>query len=298
MQPASFIRLLSLAAIWGASFLFMRIAVGTLGPAALMTGRVLLAALFLGLMGCLLKKNQLDLKNNWQHFFVLGFFNSALPFLLFAYAAQSLTASVLSVLNATAPIWGALIAIVIFRQALTLRIATGLVLGISGVAILVGFDPVVLEPGALVAVFCAAGAAFCYGIATHYTRLAKTVAPYTNAHGSMWSSTLMLAPVMLLVPVQADMSINVALAVLALGVICTGVAYLLYFRLVQDEGATSALTVTFLIPVFGVIWGHVFLNEALGWHTFVGVSVVIVGTSLVTGFKPSALFQVKAQSTE
>lgn len=108
----------------------------------------------------------------------------------------------------------------------------------------------------------------------------------------------MLAPVMLLVPVQADMSINVALAVLALGVICTGVAYLLYFRLVQDEGATSALTVTFLIPVFGVIWGHVFLNEALGWHTFVGVSVVIVGTSLVTGFKPSALFQVKAQSTE
>ncbi|WP_233079870.1 DMT family transporter [Rheinheimera soli] len=294
MQPASFIRLFSLAAIWGSSFLFMRIAVGTLGPAALMTGRVVFAALFLGLMGWLLKKHQLDLKNNWKHFFILGFFNSALPFLLFAYAAQSLTASVLSVLNATAPIWGALIGIVIFRQALTLRIATGLVLGISGVAILVGFDPVVLEPGALIAVFCAAGAAFCYGIATHYTRLAKTVAPYTNAHGSMWTSTLMLAPVMLLFPVQAEISLHVALAVLALGVICTGVAYLLYFRLVQDEGATPALTVTFLIPVFGVFWGHVFLNEALGWHTFVGVAVVITGTSLVTGFKPSALFRVKA----
>lgn len=87
MQAASFIRLFSLAAIWGSSFLFMRIAVGTLGPAALMTGRVLFAALFLGLMGWLLKKHQLDLKNNWKHFFILGFFNSALPFLLFAYAS-------------------------------------------------------------------------------------------------------------------------------------------------------------------------------------------------------------------
>jgi drug/metabolite transporter (DMT)-like permease len=103
----------------------------------------------------------------------------------------------------------------------------------------------------------------------------------------------MLAPVMLLFPIQADISLNVALAVLALGVICSGVAYLLYFRLVQDEGATPALTVTFLIPVFGVLWGHVFLNEALGWHTFIGAAVVITGTSLVTGFKPSALFKVK-----
>ena len=151
-----------------------------------------------------------------------------------------------------------------------------------------------LEPGALVAVFCAAGAAFCYGIATHYTRLAKTLAPYTNAHGSMWTSSLMLAPVMLLFPIQAEISLNVALAVLALGVICSGVAYLLYFRLVQDEGATPALTVTFLIPVFGVLWGHVFLDEALGWHTFIGAAVVITGTALVTGFKPSALFKVKA----
>ncbi len=293
MQSGSFIRLFSLAAIWGASFLFMRIAVAALGPAALMTGRVLFAALFLALIGWLLKKQPLDLKQHWKHFFILGFFNSALPFLLFAYAAQTLTASVLSVLNATAPIWGALIGIVVFRQSMTLRIAIGLVLGISGVAILVGFDPVVLESGALVAVCCAAGAAFCYGIATHYTRLAGTVAPYSNAHGSMWTSTLMLAPLMLLMPIQAHISLNVAAAVVALGVICTGVAYLLYFRLVQDEGATAALTVTFLIPVFGVLWGYLFLNETLGWHTFIGVLVVITGTSLATGFKPSALFKVK-----
>jgi drug/metabolite transporter (DMT)-like permease len=295
MQFSSFVRLFSLAAIWGASFLFMRIAVGSLGPAALMTGRVLFAALFLALMGFLLKKHQLDLQKNWRHFFILGFLNSALPFLLFAYAAQTLTASVLSVLNATAPIWGALIGILVFKQALTLRIAVGLVLGISGVAILVGFDPVVLEPGALAAVCCAA-AALCYGIATHYTRLAKAVAPYSNAHGSMWTSAIMLAPLVVLFPVQAEISPQVAAAVLALGVLCTGVAYLLYFRLVQDEGATPTLTVTFLIPVFGVLWGSVFLDETIGWHTVLGVAVVITGTSLVTGFKASTLFKVKARA--
>ncbi len=210
--------------------------------------------------------------------------------MLFAYAAQTLTASVLSVLNATAPIWGALIGIVVFRQALTLRIATGLVLGISGVAILVGFDPVVLEPGALVAVCCAAGAAFCYGVATHYTRLAKSVAPYTNAHGSMWTSTLMLAPVMLFMPVQTDISLNVAAAVLALGVLLYRCSLFALFPFSSGRGGNASLTVTFLIPVFGVFWGHVFLNEVLGWHTFVGVAVVITGTSLVTGFKPSSAF--------
>ncbi|WP_337840211.1 DMT family transporter [Rheinheimera sp.] len=292
MQLSSLLRLFSLAAIWGSSFLFMRIAVESLGPAALMTGRVLFAALFLALMGVLLKQ-ALHWREHWKHYFVLGFFNSALPFLLFAIAAQTLTASVLSVLNATAPIWGALIGILWFRQKVSWTVLLGLVLGISGVAILVGFDPVLLKPGALLAVVAAAAAAFCYGIATHYTKNAKKVPAFANAHGSMWASSLMLAPVIWAYPVQGELSLGVAAAVLALGVLCSGVAYLLFFRLVEDEGATSALTVTFLIPVFGVFWGHLFLAEQVGWHTILGVLTVIFGTALVTGFKPSVFQRVK-----
>jgi drug/metabolite transporter (DMT)-like permease len=168
-----------------------------------------------------------------------------------------------------------------------------LLLGVTGVAILVGFDPVLLQPGALLAVASAASAACCYGIATHYTRRAKAVEPFANAHGSMWGATLLLLPLATLSPPVAEISSSAALAVLALGVVCTGVAYLLYFKLVQEVGATPALTVTFLIPVFGVLWGALFLGEQVGWHTAAGAVTVLTGTALVTGFRPGQLLLQK-----
>lgn len=283
-------RLLLLAAIWGASFLFIRIAVPSLGPSLLMSGRVLFAALFLSVIALLLHK-ELHWRQNWLHYLKLGFINSALPFLLFAYAATVLTASLLSVLNATAPIWGALIGILFFRQPLSFAVVAGLILGVCGVAILVGFDPVLLKSGALLAVAAAASAACCYGIATHYTRRAKAVEPFANAQGSMWGAVLVLLPLTLLPGPAIELSMQVALAVLVLGVICTGVAYLLYFKLVQEVGATPALTVTFLIPVFGVLWGALFLHEQVGWHTAVGALTVLTGTALVTGFRPQQLWR-------
>ncbi len=294
MSLINIARLVLLAAIWGASFLFIRISVPALGPAFLMNGRVLFAALFLLVVALVLNKRLL-LGMHWRHYLKLGFINSALPFLLFAYAAGVLTASLLSVLNATAPIWGALIGILFYRQPLSATVLFGLVLGVMGVAILVGFDPVLLKPGALLAVAAAAGAAGCYGIATHYTRRAKAVEPFANAHGSMWGALCFLLPMTLLFPLQQAITPGVAAAVLALGIICTGVAYLLYFKLVQEVGATSTLTVTFLIPVFGVLWGALFLGEQVGWHTFLGSLTVLTGTSLVTGFNPRKLWQQQRQ---
>lgn len=292
MSRLSMGRLLLLAAIWGASFLFIRIAVPVLGPVYLMSGRVLFAAVFLAVIAGVLHK-KLNWRDNWLHYIKLGLINSALPFLLFAYAAGVLTASLLSVLNATAPIWGALIGIMFFRQPLSVSVLTGLLLGVAGVAILVGFDPVLVQPGALLAVASAAGAACCYGIATHYTRRARTVEPFANAHGSMWGATLLLLPLCVFSNPPVQMNSGAALAVLALGVVCTGVAYLLYFKLVQEVGATPALTVTFLIPVFGVLWGALFLGEKVGWHTAVGALTVLTGTALVTGFRPGQLFLQK-----
>jgi drug/metabolite transporter (DMT)-like permease len=285
MTIANLLRLILLAAIWGGSFLFMRISAPVLGPAVLIELRVLFAGLFLAAVGFALKK-RLQLRAHWKHYFILGFFNSAFPFLLFAFAARTLSASVLSVLNATAPMWGAVLGALWSRQPVGARSALGLVLGTAGVALLVGFDHVASRPGAGIALAAALLAALSYSVASLYARSAKSVEPFANAHGTMWTSALMVLPVLPLFPPAAAPSAGILGAVLALGVLCSGIAYILYFRLIELVGATSALTVTFLSPLFGILWGALFLGEVIGWYTVVGSAIVLVGTALVTGFVP------------
>jgi drug/metabolite transporter (DMT)-like permease len=285
MSTANFLRLVLLAAIWGSSFLFMRISAPVLGPAVLIEYRVGFAAVFLAVVGWILKK-RLDLRANWKHYLMLGMFNSGLPFLLFAFAARTLTASVLSVLNATAPMWGALIGAAWSRQKISGRTALGLLLGTGGVALLVGFDHASSRPGAALAVTAALAGALSYSIASAYARTARSVEPFANAHGSMWAAALLVLPALPFFPAPAEPTIGTMGAALALGVLCSGIAYILYFKLIDDVGPTSALTVTFLNPLFGILWGVIFLNETVGWYTAAGAAIVIAGTALVTGFVP------------
>jgi drug/metabolite transporter (DMT)-like permease len=295
MSTANLLRLIFLAAIWGGSFLFMRIAAPVLGAAVLIEYRVLFAALFLAAIGVFLKK-KLDLRAHWKHYLILGLFNSAIPFLMFAFAARTLSASVLAVLNATTPLWGTLIAAVWSRHMVSAKVMLGLALGTCGVALLVGFDHVSSKPGAGIAIAAVLFASFNYGIASNYAKQAKTVEPFANAHGSMWTSALLVLPVVPFFPAPAEPTIGIMGAVIALGVLCSGVAYLIYFRLIQDVGPSSALTVTFLSPLFGILWGMLFLGETVGWYTFVGAAIVITGTALVTGFRPSLGFLNKAKA--
>lgn len=285
MNTANMLRLVLLAAIWGSSFLFIRISAPVLGPAVLIEYRVVFAALFLAIVGVFLKK-RLEVAANWKHYLILGFFNSAFPFLLFAYAASTLTASVLSVLNATAPMWGALIGALWSRQPISAKKALGLALGTGGVALLVGFDAVASRPGAPAAIAAALVAAISYSVASAYAKSAKAVEPFANAHGSMWAATLLTLPALAFFPSPGTPTPGIMAAALALGILCTGVAYILYFKLIEDVGTTSALTVTFLNPIFGILWGALFLGEIVGWYTVVGAGVVIAGTALVTGFTP------------
>lgn len=296
MNASSVARLLVLSAIWGGSFIFMRVAVPALGPIVLMELRVLLAALFLAGVAQFFR-SRLETGTHWKHYLILGLINSALPFLLFGYAALTLPASLLAILNATAPIWSTLIGVLWMRHRMTPKSAVGLCLGIIGVALLVGLDKAMLQPGAGLAAAAALGAAFCYGIASLYAKQARTVEPFANAHGSMWAATLWLLPASFFFQPAALPGIDIMLIVLVLGVVCSGVAYLLYFRLIAEIGAAPALTVTFLIPLFGVLWGWLFLNEAVGWHTLGGTFIVITGTALVTGFSPATLFARKATAT-
>jgi drug/metabolite transporter (DMT)-like permease len=205
-------------------------------------------------------KKRLDLRANWKHYLILGFFNSALPFLLFAFGARTLSASVLSVLNATAPMWGALIGARVDPPAISCAPMLGLLLGTAGVALLVGFDHVSTQArrrhrrrgGAGAA--CATASPAC----TRNRRKASSPSPTRTARCGRrpcWCCRRC--------PSSRCRAAHPGIvgAVLALGVLCSGIAYLIYFRLIEEVGPTSALTVTFLNPVFGILWGMLFLGE-------------------------------------
>ncbi|ENO1792106.1 DMT family transporter [Vibrio alginolyticus] len=295
MTAVSFFRLLCLAAIWGGSFLFMRVAANTFGPAYLIEFRVTFAAVALLLIAVYLKK-KLTLTAHTKHFFIIGLFNSAVPFLLFAYAAQTLNASTLAILNSTAPIWGALVGFVWYRSPLTAKSVLGMLIGIGGVAVLVGLDTSTIGEEAMLPIAASLMAYFSYGIATNYTKNAPQVPAFDNAHGSMWAAVIWVLPLLPFLPMRAEPSHFEWSSVVTLGVVCTGFAYLLYFRLVSDIGPASALTVTFLVPVFGILWGYLVLDEPVGSNTIIGTILVLSGTMLVTGFSPTAMLAKRKQS--
>ncbi|ANP66672.1 TPA: DMT family transporter [Vibrio alginolyticus] len=295
MTAVSFFRLLCLAAIWGGSFLFMRVAANTFGPAYLIEFRVTFAAVALLLIAVYLKK-KLTLTAHTKHFFIIGLFNSAVPFLLFAYAAQTLNASTLAILNSTAPIWGALVGFVWYRSPLTAKSVLGMLIGIGGVAVLVGLDTSTIDEEAMLPIAASLMASFSYGIATNYTKNAPQVPAFDNAHGSMWAAVIWVLPLLPFLPMRAEPSHFEWSSVVTLGVVCTGFAYLLYFRLVSDIGPASALTVTFLVPVFGILWGYLVLDEPVGSNTIIGTILVLSGTMLVTGFSPTAMLAKRKQS--
>lgn len=290
MNAASFIRLLLLSAIWGGSFLFFRIAAPVFEPAQLIVVRVGLAAVFLYAIA-VARRHEIQWRGNGWHFLVLGFFNSALPFTLYAYAAKTTSASLLSVLNATAPLWAAVFSIALTRSAPSLKTVVGLALGITGVATLAGVEALHLPAGGGPAILAGIAAAASYGIASNYARSTQSIPPFANALGSMAAATLVLAPLAAIAPLPTAMpSLVVVLSVVGLGVLCSGVAYPMYFRLIADVGVAPALTVSYLIPVFGILLGVVFLDESVGWHTLIGSVAVLTGTALVTGFSLRSLF--------
>lgn len=288
MSTASLLRLLTLSAIWGSSFMFMRISAPELGPVAMMAGRFASAAIFLIIVTILLKR-AINLKSNTRQYVVQGLMSATIPFLMFGFAAQTLPASILSVLNATAPIWGAILGAAVNGHRPTGTAMLGLALGISGVGVLVGFDPSMLNDGAGLAALAAIGATMFYSASAIYVQRNPVTDPLMTALGCMLVSTIAVTPAAPFFLPQTMPSPLVIASVLALGILCSGIAYLIYFRLIADIGPAPALTVTFLIPVFGILWGAVFLNEHLGWNTLIGSVIVIIGTGLVTGFRPAFL---------
>lgn len=294
MKPRDLLDLILLAAIWGGSFLFMRLLVPSFGPVALAFVRVAGASLFL-LPILLLRGEWPVLRRHWRAMIILGLTNSALPFLLFGYAVTTLPAGLTAIFNAATPLFTALIAWAWLGDPMTRWRSLGLALGFAGVAGLAGYKSLVSgnlqglqfdSQSALAIAACMAGA-LMYGHAASYTkRYLPGLPAMVMAAGSQMAATATLAlPAALTwpaaMPVTTDWLMAAALAVLA-----SGVAYILYFRLITRVGPTQASSVTFLVPVFAILWGATLLDEQVTVPMLVGGAVILAGTSLVLGLLP------------
>ncbi len=283
MKSTDLAELVGLAALWGASFLFMRMGATEFGPFALAAVRVVGATLFL--LPLLQWRGQMNvLRQHWQAIFIVGITNSALPFLCFSYAAMSITAGLSSIFNAASPLFGAVIAWLWLKDRLTPSRVVGLAIGFAGVLWL-AWDKASFRPGGSGwAVVACLVATLLYGVSANFTKKHLTgVAPLAVAAGSQLSASLvLLLPALVWWPaVVPSNSAWLAAGLLALA--CTGVAYVLYFRLIANIGPANAIAVTFLIPVFAVLWGWLFLAEELTLSMVAGCGVILVGTGLATG---------------
>ena len=289
--------LLLLAAIWGASFLFMRMAVPAFGPVALAFVRVAGAALFL-LPLLLLRGEAPVLRQRWRALLVLGLTNSALPFLLFGYAVYTLPAALAAIFNAATPLCTALIAWAWLGDPLNRWRSLGLALGFAGVAGLAlvkslhapagtGLSALQVDGPTLLAIGACLLGTLLYGYAgNHAKRHLPGVPAMAMAAGTQLAAALALAlPAALLWPAQQP-GLRDWLAAGGLAVLASGLAYILYFRLITRVGPTGAASVTFLVPVSAAVWGGLFLGEVPTLPMLAGGAVILAGTALVLGLWP------------
>lgn len=277
-----------LGAIWGSSFMFTRIAALEFGPLATAAVRVGIAALFL-LPIVWLRGLMPSLRTHWKKIFLIGMLNSGIPFACFAFALLSITSGLSAILNATVPMFGALIAWLWLKDRPNASRILGLVTGFAGVAML-AWDKATFKPDAISgiapgwAVLACLLACLCYGISASYAkRYLGGLPPLVTAAGSQIGATLGLAlPALWFRPAQMP-GASAWLAVLFVGVVCTGVAYILFFRLIEKAGPPRALAVTFLVPVFAVLYGVLLLGEHVTPWMLLCAGVIVCGTALSTG---------------
>ena len=275
--------LILLAALWGASYIFIRVAVPALGPFVLMGARVALASGALALYAVLLARGMPKFRTRWKEFLIVGATNSAIPFTLIAAAEIELTASLAAILNSTTALFVAVVAAVWIGESLTAKKVIGLLLGFAGVVVLVGWDPVPLNGAVLLAVGAMLCASLSYAVGGVYVkRTFAGVSPLAMTIGQQGAAAAILLPLAAVSLPGEPPPLPAALSALALALLCTAVAYLLYFRLIENVGPTKTLAVTFLIPVFGLLFGVVLLDEPVGVGTLVGFAIISYGVALVT----------------
>jgi len=301
VSPIALARLLTLAAVWGASFLFMRIIAPDIGTIPTAFFRVSIA--FVGLLAILaLMRVDWNFRGKLKVVMVLGLINSGIPATFYSLAAQVLPAGYSAIFNATTPLMGVLIGGLFFSEQLTLAKVSGVFLGLLGVGILTRAGPVAFDLQLLMGALACLLATTCYGFAGFLTRRwldhQGGLDSRLSALGSMFGATVFLLPLfgysVISQPPASWGGWSVWLSLLGLGLVCTALAYILYFRLLSSIGPVKSMTVTFLIPPFGVLWGALLLDEPLGMaHLYGGV---LIAAALWLVLKPGVVKPAEASA--
>lgn len=284
MNPGVLASLVYCGAAFGGAFLFMRLAAPELPAVIVAFGRVAIAALIL--LPFAGRERLAAMSAHWRDYTVVGFFMAAAPFALFAYAERSLTAGLGSMINATTPLWTAIILAAWLRQAPTTRRVAAIVVGFVGVGVIVGLEGLQLAPDALVGVVAATAGAASYGIALTYIRQRMAPqAPLQLALGQLIAASIMLAPLAALSAGDAAPSTESVVALGGIALFSTAIAWPILFRLNRDVGPMATSTVTFLNPVFGSLWGTLFLAETISPTFVAGALLVFASLALIFGIR-------------
>lgn len=274
-------RLAALALIWSLQYIFMRMAVPVFGSGPVAAGRALFAGLLLVTVAVLLRQRIAPLAH-WKDHVIVALPNNIFPFVCFAWAATVLPAGYLSIVNGTVPLWTGVLAAWILGEPLSARRLAGFILGIAGVALTVNLGPVELTRATLLAslVSLAGAASWAYGGVVIKQRGGR-VPSIGLAAGSISFSALILAPLWAAAPRPAAWTLEASVALIALGALCSGLAYIAFFTLVRDIGPSRTLSIGLIVPALGVLWGWLFLDEAVTAPMIVGVALVLAALAVV-----------------
>jgi len=269
--------------MWGASYLFMRYAVPHVGAVAMIELRVAIAgAALAGLVYA--TGGTLAWRRHWRAYLFVGAIGLALPFVLIAQALKSIDASTAAILNALAPLWASVVAAIWIREPVTPAKAAGIALCLVGTAVLVGWTPAPMSARELLAAGMSVAATMLYGYTIVFTKVnLREAKPMATSAATLLMAALALVP---FTPVDRDFSAVPAmawLAVLGLAIVSTTVAFIFYYRLIADVGPVKAITVTLLVPIFGMLWGVIFLGEPLTAGRISGCAIILAGCSLILG---------------
>jgi drug/metabolite transporter (DMT)-like permease len=287
VRTKSIIDFILLAACWGGSYLFIRLTVGYVTPMVMTESRLIVGTIGIGLIALFNRdwlSHLIPYRKDLSKIIAISLFNSVIPFGLFAYAMQTLNAGLGAILNSTSPIWAAVIGAIWLKDRLSFSRIFGLMMGVVGIVILMWGKAHFSTGGLALPFICCMGLTFCYGLASNLIKVYGQ-----DMHSmSLTFSSLFIGAAMLAIPAwmelpQEPLPISVWVGILGLGIFSTAVGYILFFRLVKDTSPSIAISVTFLVPVFSVIWGFIFLDEQPTLQMFVGGLIIVLGTSLAVG---------------
>ncbi len=281
MRTIDIARLLTLAAIWGGSFIFLRILSPVLGPFLTTNLRILIAGVVLTIYFKLIKFD-FEWKKNWKHYLIVSIVNTTIPFTLFAYGALYMPASYEVILNSTAPLFGVVFSWLWLKEVMNIPRMLGILIAASGVGLVVNLGGANYDQHFVFGVVACLVASSCYALAGIYIKkFASHVKPMSFAACCQLIGGVLLIPLTLSRPLPQEISLFIGLNVLGLSLMCSAVAYILYYQLLADVGPSKALTVTFLMPIFGMIWGALFIGEAITMPMLIGGFLILCGTWLV-----------------